>query len=69
MRVRATQNGFFGGVFRQPGTVTEEFVIDTPEQFSELWMERLDPPAPAEPVKAAPAAAPAAPVKADAEKL
>lgn len=69
MRVRATQNGYFGGVFRQPGTITEEFTVDTPEAFSDMWMEALDPPAPAAPVKAAPAAAPVAPVKADAEKL
>lgn len=79
MLVRATQRGFFGGVFRVPDTPTAEFTISEPEQFSDEWMEYVDAPeavadpAPApEPAPEPPvikAEAPAAPTKAVAEKL
>lgn len=76
MRVRATQKGFFGGVLREPDTITEEFVLDDPAaQFSDEWMVALDAPAPAPepepapaPVKPAAAPKPEAP-KPEAEKL
>jgi hypothetical protein len=67
MRVRATQKGFYGGVFREPGHVTEEFDITTPEEFSSEWMEYLEKPEPAE--VPAPAKAPAAPAAPAADKL
>lgn len=44
MRVRATQRGFFGGVFREPDRATAEFDISSPEEFSAEWMEYIDPP-------------------------
>ena len=71
MRVRATQVGFFGGVLRQPDTVTEEFVLTDPEaQFSADWMVKIDAPepTPAPATPAAPAPKAVAP-KADTEKL
>lgn len=78
MRVRATQKGFFGGVLREPDTITEEFVLDDPAaQFSAEWMVALDAPEPAPepepepapaPVKPAAAPKPEAP-KPEAEKL
>lgn len=70
MRVRATQKGFFGGVLREPGTITEEFVLDDPEvQFSELWMVAAEANVPApEPAPAPAPVKPAAAPKPEAEK-
>lgn len=59
MRVRATQKGFFGGVLRDPGTLTEEFVLDEPEaQFAAEWMVALEANAPAPEPEPAPAPEP-----------
>lgn len=40
MRVRAIKRGFFGGVYRIPGTKAAEF--DCPsDQVSSVWMEEV----------------------------
>lgn len=63
MRVRATQKGFFGGVLREPGTLTEEFVLGEPEaQFAAEWMVAVEANVPAPEPEPAPAPEPA-PVK------
>ena len=48
IKVVATQKGFFGTQLRRPAdpddpkSTADEFFLDSPEQFSESWMELVD---------------------------
>lgn len=42
IRVRAIEVGYYGGLLRQPGLGEEsEFSINSMQEFSKVWMERI----------------------------